>query len=265
MAMPSLKQLLTLALSAAVTTAWHNHGCLLARPTTGQNHEDLRQCFNDHVRGNDAWDPVWCAQRTFYRDGANWHAPADCAANCASCLEAGFDSGADAVLCYRRQHSASCQMGYTRRTRDHVMTGDSHRVCDHKAWCGLGCGYCDIREAQVAWVNLARPEDDSWTTGAYLSRWEFVDVQAVLEAREKDCDCTRGGCMSDAGGDGAWSREGFAKGLEPWRTEVDWSMPTGDANAGVPASPAGPNFDFEPRPVDVPCKGRKWTMECKDD
>ena len=260
--MPLFLPLLVLVLGA-VATARHNHGCLLARPTIGQPHEDLRQCFDERIRGSDAWDPVWCANHTFYRDGVHWHAPADCAANCASCLAAGFDSGADAALCYRREHAAACQMGYTRRTRDNVMTGSSRRVCDHKAWCGVGCGRCDIREAQVAWINLARPEDDSWRTGAYLSRWEFVDVQAVLEAKEERCDCTRGGCIFDAGGDRAWSREPYGKGLEPWM-EMDLSMPVGDVNAGVPVSPAGPSAAFEPRAVEVPCKeGRKWRLECK--
>ena len=100
--MPYL-QSLALALLATSATAHHyNHGCLLARARPGDVREDLRQCFTTQLLGDTTWAPKWCAGHTFFRDGNYWHRPAACTANCASCLQAGFDSGADAAGSWRR-------------------------------------------------------------------------------------------------------------------------------------------------------------------
>ena len=194
----------------------------------------------------------WCANNTFYRDGKSWKHPRDCTTNCASCLHAAFDSGADAAFCWQRAHAAACQMGYSRRVRDNLMCGDEVRVCDHVA----RAKDCNIREAQVAWVNLARPEDDTWKTGEYWSRYEFVDVQAPLDRVQAGRDCSRGGCMYDAGGDAAWRLEPPWAQMEEWRIGLNLTPPVGDVHAGVPESPPGPVRSPDPRPVDIDWKHR---------
>ena len=122
--MSPLRLIVLLALSPMLCAAgptWKSHeACLLARPGSEVNKHDLRSCLDQWGQYGE-WAPVWCAAHTFYREGRHWKHPRDCYANCASCLQAGVDSGADAAFCFRRAgFHAYCQTGYTRRRPDNV-------------------------------------------------------------------------------------------------------------------------------------------------
>ena len=181
------------------------------------------------------------------------------AANCASCLWAGLNTGADAAFCFRdsgEYHVA--QMGYSRRSIANLATGetggDAYRVCDSKTlWYFRDS--CRPRHTQAAWVNLARPDDDSWVTGEYWSRWEFADVQEQLSAIEATGkDCTKGGCIYDVHDDtpGIWS---FLPKRPSW---VNASKLAFDQEAGV-LGYGSYRGGFSPRPVPV-----KWRDYAND-
>ncbi|KAI4140552.1 MAG: hypothetical protein LQ340_007852 [Diploschistes diacapsis] len=252
----SLMLLLATPTLSAPAIPWdpYNHqNCLLARPSRPVNEsffsnawtENLRKCWN--LYNDSGWKASECGDRTWYSDSLHWDNPGHCHNACKPCINAALDSGADAAVCYREaglRGGAACQMGYSPKKPDELVTGSYVDLCDAVTFPNR----CWLRDTYSAWSNLAQPQDATWKNNTWLSKYEFVDVQEPLDrirkekaSKNKDEWCQNGGCMRDAGGKEAWAHGDGPK-LSVWPHWGDASTPdTRPHTGGKPPRGVCPN------------------------